>query len=67
MKIEEEKLRDILLSYESYCEKMKNIYENPRPKGLLIDAFIAESIKKEEENYCHYSGLPSPDSYDNEI
>jgi len=63
MKIEKEKLREILLSYESYCEKMKKIYETPRPKALLIDAFIAESIEKQESLHCHYSNLPSPMSY----
>lgn len=42
----------------------KKMYENPRRKDLLIDSFITEFKEKEVENHCHYSGLPSPSSYE---
>lgn len=34
--------RTLLLAYEEYCHKMKKLYEHPRPKALLIDAFLNE-------------------------
>ena len=34
--------RELLLAYENYCDKMSKIYENTRPKILLIDAFLSE-------------------------
>jgi FtsZ-binding cell division protein ZapB len=34
--------RELLLAYENYCDKMSKIYENPRSKILLIDAFLSQ-------------------------
>jgi hypothetical protein len=35
--------RELLLAYEKYCDKMNKLYENPRPRILLIDAFLANN------------------------
>lgn len=37
-------LRELLLAYEKYCEDMSKIYSNPRPKVLLIDAFLSQYL-----------------------
>jgi len=34
--------RELLLAYEKYCDKMNKMYENQRPKVLLIDAFLSQ-------------------------
>jgi hypothetical protein len=34
--------RELLLAYEKYCDKMNKLYENPRPRILLIDAFLSQ-------------------------
>ena len=34
--------RELLLAYDQYCDKMKGLYENPRPKPLLRDAFLSQ-------------------------
>jgi len=34
--------RELLLAYDQYCDKMKKLYENPRPKSLLRDAFLSQ-------------------------
>jgi hypothetical protein len=34
--------RELLLAYDQYCDKMKELYENPRPKSLLRDAFLSQ-------------------------
>jgi len=33
---------ELLLAYDQYCDKMKKVYENPRPKSLLRDAFLSQ-------------------------
>ena len=44
-----EKLREILLSFDDYCKRMEKIYENPRPKQLLIDSFIVEFLNQNKD------------------
>ena len=34
--------RELLLAYEEYCDKMNKMYENKRPKVLLIDSFLSQ-------------------------
>jgi hypothetical protein len=44
-----EELREILLSFDYYCKRMEKIYENPRPKQLLIDSFIVEFLNQNKD------------------
>lgn len=43
-KMNKEELKDILWSFDDYCKRMEKIYENPRPKQLLIESFISEYL-----------------------
>jgi hypothetical protein len=45
-----EELKDILWSFDDYCKRMEKIYENPRPKQLLIEAFISEYLNQNKED-----------------
>ena len=44
-----EELKDILWSFDDYCKRMEKIYENPRPKQLLIEAFISEYLNQNKD------------------
>jgi hypothetical protein len=44
-----EELKDILWSFDDYCKRMEKIYENPRPKQLLIESFISEYLNQNKD------------------
>ena len=44
-----EEIKDILRSFDDYCKRMEKIYENPRPKELLIEPFIGEYLNQNKD------------------
>ena len=44
-----EELKDILWSFDDYCKRKEKIYENPRPKQLLIESFISEYLNQNKD------------------
>ena len=48
-KMSKEELKDILWSFDDYCKRMEKIYENPRPKQLLIESFISEYLNQNKD------------------